>query len=58
MKELGPKFQELYKTADEVGGKASAEGVKLPKEVFDKFHPGPRKDPKKIEKKNEKKEKK
>ena len=55
LKELAPKFQEHYKTADEIGVRATAEGIKKPGEVFDKYHTGPRKPPGAEKKKDEKK---
>jgi hypothetical protein len=58
MKELIPKLKELASKADEVGAKAFAEKIVKPGEVFEKYHPGPKKTPKEIEderKKNAKK---
>jgi len=49
MKELVPKLKELVGTADEVGAKAAAEKLIKPEDIFDKFHPGPKKTPKEIE---------
>lgn len=49
MKELIPKLKELATKADEVGAKAAAEKIIKPSEIFDKYHPGPKKTPKEIE---------
>jgi len=49
MQELIPKLKELATKADEVGAKAAAEKIIKPAEVFDKYHPGPKKTPKEIE---------
>jgi len=49
MKELVPKLKELYSKADEVGAKAAGENLIRPREIFQKYHPGPKKTPKEIE---------
>jgi hypothetical protein len=48
-KALVPKFKEIFQTCDEVGAKAFKEGLKLPKEIFAKYHPGEKKTEEEIE---------
>jgi hypothetical protein len=43
LKSLVPKFKEIFSTCDEVGTKAYQAGVMKPKDIFDKYHPGPKK---------------
>jgi DNA-binding ferritin-like protein len=55
LQELLPKLRDTLKTADETGAKAVAAKLTRAPEIFDKFHPGARKEGAVI-KKNEKKE--
>jgi hypothetical protein len=49
LKKLAPKFKEIVANCDEIGKKAHAANVGKPKDIFEKFHPGPKKTPQEIE---------